>query len=146
MIAKSFANIVKTNNGLFKSPQQAEFLLSQCTNREFSTSGAVHGNSFIVFYQCDELGVVNVKKQTAAKGLIVQWERKVEGQVSIQDANEIKRLTRLIRETERSIANRQAAYDRGDYPSEALFNESQQRDIQQLATVKSMLTKLKVNV
>ena len=44
-IAQSFANIVKTNNGFFKSQAQRNLLLNQCEGNEFVTTGTVGRNA-----------------------------------------------------------------------------------------------------
>lgn len=141
-IAQSFANIVRTNNGAFKSAAQAQFLLSQCQGNEFVTSGTVGRNGYTLFYTCDAQGVVSVKKQTVARGLVLQWERVAEGQVSIQTLKEIKRIKRLIRQTEQSMAERETSRAAGKYPSEALFQEAQGRDQEALVTLNQMLAQL----
>lgn len=141
-IAQSFANIVKTNNGSFKSAAQAAFLLSQCTGFEFVTTGTVGRNVYTLFYTCDDQGVTRVQKQTVAKGLVVQWERVEAGQVSIQDAREIKRIKRLIKQTEQSITERSASRAAGQYPNELLFSEAQERDQRSLQELNQMLAAL----
>jgi hypothetical protein len=138
-VAQSFANLVKTNNGLFKSPAQAAFLLSQCTDNEYTASGTVYGKGYTLFYTCDDMGVVKVQKQTVAKGLTTQWERVTEGQVSTQDLKEIKRIKRMIKQTELSMASRTLAREQGQYPNELLFKEAQDRDLQGLQTLQKML-------
>ena len=141
-VAQSFANIVKTNNGLFKSPAQAAFLLSQCSNGEYVTSGITYRSSYALFYTVDEQGVVRVQKQTAAKGLSTEWERCVAGQTSVQDAKEIKRLKRLIKQTERTIAEREAARAAGEFPCDELYQWAVNRDSTDLKTLTEMLDRL----
>ena len=141
-IAQSFANIVKTNNGFFKSQAQRNLLLNQCTGNEFVTTGTVGRNGYTLFYTCDLQGVTRVQKQTVAKGLVLVWERVEAGQVSIQDAREIKRIQRLIKQTEQSMASREASRAAGEYPSDSLYAEAQGRDQQSLETLKQMLAQL----
>ena len=86
--------------------------------------------------------MTRVQKQTVAKGLVLVWERVEAGQVSIQDAREIKRIQRLIRQTEQSMASREASRAAGEYPSATLYAEAQERDFQSLATLQQMLAKL----
>lgn len=140
MIAQSLANLVKTNNGFFKSAAQAAFITSQ--GSEFTASGTVGKNGYTVFYTVDKKGVVKVEKQTVAKGLVLQWERAEEGQVSVQDLKEIKRIKRLIKQTETSIAERLESYKAGEYPNAVIFAEAQLRDAQSLQTLNEMLAKL----
>ena len=143
MVAQSFANLVKTNNGFFKSEAQAKFLLSQCVNNQFATGGVVHRNSYTIFYVCDSTGVVRVEKQTTAKGLVVQWERRVAGKMSLQDEKEIKRLRRLIKQTQASIDERRASIAAGKYNANSdLAKMAEQRDLESLAELNRMLSLL----
>ncbi len=68
-IAMSLASLVKTNNGKFKSDKQCKFLLSQCDQNEYVTSGSVMENSFNLHYSCDDIGVTTIRKYTLKKGL-----------------------------------------------------------------------------
>lgn len=76
---KSFATLVKYNNGMFKSDKQAKFL-SQHLDYDlgegihYTTPNNVWGNSYIFAYSCDALGVTKVEKITG-KGTVVTWER-----------------------------------------------------------------------
>jgi hypothetical protein len=70
-IAVSFASLVKSNNGFFKSEAQAKFLLAQCQEENtFVTGGAVYRNSYTLFYICDATGVVRVEKHLATSGKV----------------------------------------------------------------------------
>lgn len=137
----SFASLVKSNNGLFKSPAQAKFLLSQCDNGVYVGGGAVHGNTFQLHYICDAKGVVRVQKFTNAKGLETLWERKEQGNVTVQDVKEIARLKRDIKKVEKSIAERQAAWQSGQYDGSmlALYHSAMSRDQTDLRDLQSRL-------
>jgi hypothetical protein len=142
-IAQSFANIVKTNNGRFLSQAQRNLLLNQCDeSNQFVTWGAVGRNGYTLFYTCDLEGVTRVQKHTVARGLVTTWERVEAGQVSIQDAKEIRRLKRLIRQTEKSLAERKASRAAGEYPNELLYSEAQERDQRSLQELNQMLAQL----
>lgn len=68
-IAASFASLVKSNNGLFKSEKQAAFLLSRYQEENtFHCAGNVYGNSYQVTYYCDAKGVVKVEKHLPVTG------------------------------------------------------------------------------
>lgn len=68
-VAISFASIVKSNNGFFKSEAQAKFLLSQCQEENtFIAGGTVYRNSYQLFYVCDACGVIRVDKYLATSG------------------------------------------------------------------------------
>ncbi len=117
-LAQSFASLVKINNGFFKSEKQAQFLLSMINGQggnSYITCGNVWGNSFNMEYFCDNKGVTKVTKYSKAKGTLVEWTRKVEGEVSVQDAKAIKRLTRAMNDYKKKIASRQASWDAGTY-------------------------------
>lgn len=75
--AKSFAMLVKNNNGMFKSEKQAQFLLSVCQEENVFFSGlSVYGNSVMMAYECDSQGVKRVVKMLRAKADVVTWTRK----------------------------------------------------------------------
>ena len=76
-LATSFASLVKSNNGLFKSEKQAAFLLSVCQDAgTFYTGGQVYGNSYSLQYNCDDAGVVSVEKYLTKTGKIgLVWSR-----------------------------------------------------------------------
>ena len=111
---KTLANLVKTNNGLFKSEAQAHFIKS-VAGAEYVSGGNVYGKSYSLHYTLDSTGVVSVHKNTVAKGLVLVWERATAGVVSVQDAKEIKRLKRLIKSIQKSMDDRQASWDSGEY-------------------------------
>lgn len=116
-IAKTLANLVKTNNGLFKSEAQAKFLI-EVVGTEYVTGGAVMGNQFTLYYDLNSTGVISVRKYTVSKGFTTTWERVVDGTVSVQDAKEIKRLKRLAKSVKKSMSDRQACWDSGKYVRE----------------------------
>ena len=76
-LAASFASLVKSNNGLFKSEKQAAFLLSVCQDAgTFYTGGQVYGNSYSLQYNCDDAGVVSVEKYLPKTGRhAIVWSR-----------------------------------------------------------------------
>ncbi len=113
-LTKTLANLVKTNNRLFKSDAQAQFIRS-IAGDEYVSGGNVYGNSYNLHYMLDSTGVVSVHKNTVAKGLVLVWERVTAGVVSVQDAKEIKRLKRLIKSIQKSMDDRQASWDSGEY-------------------------------
>lgn len=113
-LTKTLANLVKTNNGLFKSDAQAQFIRS-IAGDEYVSGGNVYGKSYSLHYMLDSTGVVSVYKNTVAKGLVLVWERVTAGVVSVQDAKEIKRLKRLIKSIQKSMDDRQASWDSGEY-------------------------------
>lgn len=89
-VAVSFASLVKSNNGMFKSEAQAKFLLSQCQEENtFVCGGNVYNSSFTMFYICDIQGVVKVEKYTPKSGkTTTTWERLTVDQFQVKVAND----------------------------------------------------------
>ena len=145
-VAKSFASLVKNNNGLFKSDAQAKFLLSQCQEKNvYMTMSSVYRNSYTLFYRCDSRGVVSVEKYLPGKGTHeAVWERSGEGKETVQDTKEIKRIQREIKSLEKAIANRQAAWQRGEYGQHDvnLYHNAMKNDQEQLVAYKVRLEKM----
>lgn len=140
----SFASLVKNNNGMFKSDAQAKFLLSKCDGKEYIAGGSVYGNTYQLIYHCDDKGVTKVEKYTQNTGSKIQWTRKEAGTLSVQDEKELKRLNRLLKQYEKSIADRVAAFKAGKYAAgKSLYDESQSRDYDSIAQIKQMIEKLK---
>lgn len=130
-IAKSFASLVKSNNGAFKSEKQAAFLLSQCEGNSFTACASMYGNSYDNTYVCDSVGVVRVEHYTKATGTKIVWERVEAGKVSVQESKEFKRISREIKRIEKSISEREAA--KAQYVGkEWLYAESMAKDIEML--------------
>ena len=77
-IAKSFAGLVASNNGFFKSEKQAKFLSSQCQDENvFITVGSLYRNSFTIEYHLDAKGVTKTVKSTRTKPMgEVTWLRR----------------------------------------------------------------------
>lgn len=148
-IAKTLANLVKTNNGLFKSEAQAKFL-TEVVGTEYVVGGTVMGNQFTLYYDLNSTGVTSVRKYTVGKGFTTTWERVVDGTVSVQDAKEIKRLKRLAKSVEKSMSDRQAYWDSGEYVREcgatienakSLFDNRQLAEQMQLNEIVAALAK-----
>lgn len=89
-VAVSFASLVKSNNGMFKSEAQAKFLLSQCQDvNVFTVGGNVYNNSFSLSYTCDNQGVVKVEKYLPKSGkTTTTWERLTVDQFQAKVAND----------------------------------------------------------
>ena len=142
LVQVSLENLIKTNNGLFKSEAQAEFLLSKLKEEfgnEFLTS--IYNNSVIITYEYDEKGIVrktnrSVKKHTTK----VVWERKEEGKISIEEAQKLKQIKREISKLKKNISNRLVAKENGQYDGmEELFTKSHNSDEKSLKEFENML-------
>lgn len=90
-VAVSFASLVKSNNGMFKSEAQAKFLLSQCQEENtFFVGGQVYNNSYTLQYNCDSLGVVSVEKYLPKSGkTTTTWERLTVEQFQAKQAQDV---------------------------------------------------------
>lgn len=146
-LAASFAGLVKSNNGFFKSEKQAKYLLSMASrypNNVFCSVGQVHGNSFCLEYHCDDKGVLKVIKYLPRTSkTLLTWERLETGKVAVQTAKSIKYYKRKIKELESSIERRINEY--GDYVEQgiqSLFISSNKIDTDLLAECKEELAKL----
>lgn len=141
----SLENLIKTNNGFFKSDAQAEFLLSKL-KEEFGNTfiTSVYNNSVIITYEYDEKGIVrktntSIKKQTTK----VVWERKIEGKRSIEEERKLKQIKKEISRLKTSISCRLKAKQNGSYDEmEELFNEYQTADENRLKEFEQMLKDL----
>ena len=86
-LAMSLNSLMKTNDGLFKSDKQAKFILSQAVDNQVVTGGDMYGNTFTMFYNLDDKGVVSVEKYLPKKGTsTITWERPTEGKTAVQVA------------------------------------------------------------
>lgn len=141
-LSMSFAGLVKSNNGAFKSPKQAAFLLSQCQMGQVFITGGHTWAGYQLDYHCDEQGVVEVYKSTLAKGRHLVWQRVTEGRMAVQDTKEHKRLTRLRNTVEKDIAHRHAARAAGQFEDAALFAWAETTALERLANIDKALALL----
>lgn len=129
-LAKSFASLVKTNNGLFKSEKQAKFLTSKLIDGAYPVTGNLYGNSFALFYVCDSKGIKIVSKYTATTGkTVTTWERKEEGKETVQDVKAMAKLKREINKLKKSIKSRED--EKSDYECHGmidLYNSAMEQD------------------
>lgn len=140
-LGMSFASLVKNNGGVFKSVKQAEFLLSQCDGNVYIACGRTWG-AFTNEYHCDQQGVVKVVHHTNNTGFKVTWTRPVAGEVSVQDAKEIKRLKREIKSLEKKLASRDESFAQGQYAGmESTYQNAKAFDTEMLAGYHALLAK-----
>jgi len=112
-VAVSFAFLVKSNNGVFKSEAQAKFLLSQCQEENtFVCGGNVYNNSYTMFYICDIQGVVKVEKYLPKSGkTTTTWERLTVDQSQAKQVQDQATKEREAQREEASVAKWQARQD-----------------------------------
>lgn len=79
-LTKSFATLVKYNNGFFKSEKQARFLLAHCINGIFyGESHNTYNNITRNEYHCDQTGIISIYKYSQTKETLTQtWERQAD--------------------------------------------------------------------
>ena len=137
----SFASLVKNNGGLFKSEKQAAFLLSMCNDNVYIACGR-SWDSFTNEYHCDQQGVIKVVHHSKAAGFKITWTRPIAGEVSVQDAKEIKRLKREIKSLEKSMASREKSFVEGQYADMlSVYQNSKASDSEMLEKYKNLLAK-----
>ena len=147
-IQATLENLIKTNNGFFKSEKQAKFLISElkkeCGN---IFTASVFENSVVLTYKFDESGIteklnMSIKKQSEQ----VVWNRKIEGVLSVEDKKKMAALNREIKKLEKSINERDAAYIAGQYKGyEALYNKANDEALSKLHAFKDQLQALENN-
>lgn len=82
----SIMNLLNTNNGMFKSEKQKQFMFSQSENGQIVTFGNMHDKSWTDFFDIDEIGVVAWTRRMQKTGkMIDKWNR--EGTASEQIKN-----------------------------------------------------------
>jgi len=74
--SKSLFSLANTNNGIFKSAEQASFLLNQCQEEGsyFGGNGSCYGHSFFFEFSFDSEGLCKITKHTKMQSKIT-WER-----------------------------------------------------------------------
>lgn len=143
----SLLSLTKNNAGVFKSEKQSAMFNRLASNGVLVLAGgSVYGNSWSYEFIMDSTGIVAVNKLSYSKAGAasteamfsrcgtVQADRK-----AAQDDKNTKRIKREIKGLEKTIKQRQAEFDAGQYPNADMFNTSQQNDIQQLQAYKDML-------
>ena len=147
-IQTTLENLIKTNNGFFKSEKQAKFLISEL-KKEYGNifTASAFGNSVVLTYKFDEIGIVeklntSLKKQSEK----VVWNRKIEGVLSVEDKKKMAALKREIKKLEKSINERDASYSTGQYDGfEDLYNKANDDALSKLQAFKDQLKALENN-
>ena len=147
-IQATLENLIKTNNGFFKSEKQAKFLISEL-KKEYGNvfTASTFSNSVILTYNFDDKGITeklntSLKKQSEK----VVWNRKIEGVLSVEDKKKMAALKREIKKLEKSINERDAAYNVGQYAGfEDLYNKANESALSNLQAFKEQLQHLENN-
>lgn len=91
------ASLVKSNNGIFKSQKQSQFLHSKANDDVVTIGDVCYGHSYFTEYHLDAVGVLKVVRLNKA-GRKVMWERAGSVETPIQVTKELKRLKRMHKE------------------------------------------------
>ena len=146
-IQATLENLIKTNNGFFKSEKQAKFLISEL-KKEYGNifTASAYGNSVVLTYNFDDKGITeklntSLKKQSE----VVVWNRKIEGVLSVEDKKKMAALKREIKKLEKSISERDAAFNIGQYKGfEDLYNKANEDALSKLQAFKDQLKDLEM--
>lgn len=146
-IHASLENLIKTNNGFFKSEKQAEFLLHEL-KKEYGNvfTATLFGNSVVLTYKFDDKGItektnMSIKKQSEK----VVWARTGDF-LSCTAKKKISALKREIKKLEKSIDDRNTAYAAGQYKGmEDLYRDRNNAAIADLKALKIALQQLENN-
>lgn len=109
-IGISLASLVKSNNGIFKSQKQAQFLHSKANDGVAIVGDICYGHSYFTEYHLDAEGVLKVIRLNKA-GKKVMWERAGSVAVPIQVTKELNRLKRMHKEVSLRVQETQELMD-----------------------------------
>ena len=109
-IGISLASLVKSNNGIFKSQKQAQFLHSKANDGVAIVGDVCYGHSYFTEYHLDAEGVLKVIRLNKA-GEKVMWERAGSVAVPIQVTKELSRLKRMHKEVSLRVQETQELMD-----------------------------------
>lgn len=112
-ISISLASLVKSNNGVFKSQKQAQFLHSQADDGVVVVGGVCYGHTYFTEYHLDADGILKVVRLNKA-GRKVMWERAGSVEVPIQVTKELNRLKRMHKEVSIRVQETQELMDSND--------------------------------
>ena len=95
-IAITLATIVKNKKGLWVSEKQANFIRSQCYEKDCYVTFTAAKQPSTLFYYLDDKGVVRVEKTTSTHKHTVEYDRNVDPNIAIR-----KHYIREIKKTRR---------------------------------------------
>ena len=146
-IKLSLNSLIKNNNGFFKSKKQADFLLSILNDGNVFSSVA-YGYTILSTYHFDDKGIT-LKTKTSVKTnkTTEEWGRKIEGILSAEEQQIVKRLTKQLKSVKKEHASRLKSYIDGSYfmskePGEseiAIYSESQDGRLELIARLEKTL-------
>lgn len=146
-IQLSLNSLVKNNNGFFKSQKQADFLLSVLNDNNVFASVA-YGHTILITYHFDDKGIT-LKTKTSVKTnkTTEEWSRKVEGILSVEEQQIVKRLNKQLKSVKKEYASRLKSYNDGSYfggkePNDsdmAIYSNSQNDRLELISRIEKTL-------
>lgn len=153
-ITSTVLGLVKYNNGFFKSPQQASFLISQMNQLDGCighTSSGYH--SCPLFAQWDNRGITKIIKHSNTKDgrkEIITFERAEEGRLSSLQVKEIDTLKRKLKKMEKELNERKVSFENGSYNGSGdvntytsltidLYNKNVLKEQEHISRLKSLI-------
>jgi hypothetical protein len=120
-LVKSMYDLIRTNEGKFKSEKQANFL-REVLNRQDGFLGWTSGHSQI-FSDFDEKGFIKVYKILKDNKHEVIFERSVEGKLTSIEIKDLASYKRKLKKARLSVKERKdswqdGTYGKGDYKSD----------------------------
>ena len=112
-IAITLASIVKNKSGLWVSEKQANFIRSQCYDKDCYVAFTTAKKPSTLFYYLDDIGVVRVEKTTATHKNTIEYDRNIDPNIAIR-----KRYLREIKQLENSIKEREL--HKNDYTDDSI--------------------------
>lgn len=151
-IQASLENIIKTNNGYFKSQKQADFLLDQLAiNNSFIVYSM--SNALIITYRYDGKGITEKVKTSQKTGKeSIEFQRKIKGVLNEVDKKEIKKLERKLKVELKSYNAAIESFNNGDYFTDdrfsietmtSIFNKSRENDMVKITAIKNKIAAIK---
>jgi hypothetical protein len=117
-IKQSVFALAKYNNGFFKSEKQGKFLISMIEKRQGTIGSTFVGrsdqNSYGIYADYDLQGITKIYKHNS-KGLVVMFERKVEGVLTEAQIKKIKSLNRVITKLNKELVTKEESFFSGNY-------------------------------
>lgn len=95
-IELSFRNLIKTNNGVFKSTLQATFLLSKANDNEYCVSAKSFNKNWIDVFTLDEIGVISLTRHNNSGNVVEKWNRNGNSETQIKNKKSLEKYNEKI--------------------------------------------------
>ena len=100
-ILSSVYNLTKTNNGMFKSEKQANFLISQFKAYDDFVGFSPNGKPIFVEY--DDKGIIKMYKDLASNKTDIVFERVVEGSLNSVELKTLKWYKSKVKKIQKNL-------------------------------------------